>query len=424
MRGRDSHAAAAGGVLAVLAAGLVAGAAPADRSQGAGSISPVTIHAAHLFDGRGGTLDDATVVVEGTRITAVDHRAGPYTYDLGAATLLPGFIDVHVHIDWHFGPDGSFGGGPGLQAESTAQRDAAVAENARVTLLAGFTTVQSVGSPLDGPLRTAIADGRLPGPRLLTSLGQVTGRRTVRGAAQAMTPDELREQVRALVRSGADLIKVILTGGPGDGGGALSLTPEQLRAVCEEARVQGRRTLVHAQSAPAVIAAVNAGCGEIEHGTHANAAAIAAMAHAGVYFDPNIGLVLQNYLEERDRFSLYLPPEAFTEMEDVVPTLPGLFRTALAARLRMPLGTDAVAGAHGQNAREIVARVGAGQPASAALVAATSLAAASMGLGAAIGTLAPGFQADVVAVPGDPLRDIGVVRRVVFVMKGGRVYRR
>lgn len=146
------------------------------------------------------------------------------------------------------------------------------------------------------------------------------------------------------------------------------------------------------------------------------------MARRHVYFDPNIGLVLQNYLEHRDRFGGYLSAEAFQSMEDLVPVLGAVFKKALAAGLRMPLGTDAVAGAHGQNAREIVARVRAGQKPVDALIGATSLAAESLGLGATIGTIAPGFSADIIAVSGDPLRDIAAVRRVVFVMKNGKVY--
>jgi imidazolonepropionase-like amidohydrolase len=331
-------------------------------------------------------------------------------------------------MDWHFGPDGSFGAGPGAQRETTAERDRAIQENANKTLMAGFTTVQSVGSPLDVWLRAAIADGRIAGPRLLTSLGQIAARPSAKGrtdtrtaAADRDTPDVLRQRVRLLDRDGADLVKIILTGGAGDGGGPLSFDRPQLEALCGEARALGLRTLVHAQGADAIVAAVGAGCGQIEHGMHANDTAIAAMARAGVYFDPNIGLVLQNYLEQRDSFRFYFGPEAFAAIEGEVPALPRLFRKALAAKLKMPLGTDAVAGAHGQNAREIVARVAAGQPAADALVAATSLAAESLGLGAAIGTLAPGYQADIVAVRGDPVRDISAVMRIVFVMKGGAV---
>jgi imidazolonepropionase-like amidohydrolase len=387
--------------------------------------SPITIHAGRLFDGRGSLSDNATIEVRGGRITAVDHRAGPYTYDLGDATLLPGLVDVHVHIDWHFGPDGSFGAGPGMQTESVAERDAAIALNARVTLQAGFTTVQSVGSPLDGPLRDAIAAGRLPGPRILSSLGQVTGTRFVLGQPpRVLSSGALRDQVRALRANGADLIKVILSGGTGDGGGPPSMTGERLAAVCGEATALGLRTLVHAQSSESILAALGAGCGQIEHGFHADRAAIAAIAAHHAYFDPNIGLVLQNYLEHQDAFSRYLSRDAFASIAAMLPSLDTAFKLALKAGIRMPLGTDAVAGAHGQNGREIIARVGAGQTPIDALISATSLAAESLGLGTSIGTIAPGFDADIVAVSGNPTRDINAIRRVVFVMKGGQVYKK
>ncbi len=334
---------------------------------------------------------------------------------------MPGLIDVHVHIDWHFGPDGSFGLGPGTQLESPAERDAAIFENARVTLAAGFTTVQSVGSPVDKSLRDAIAAGRTTGPRILTSFGQITGRRS---DGQSMTVDELRQQVRALVTSGADLIKIILSGGQHDGGGPQSLGAAQLAAVCGEARALGRRTLVHAQSPESIEAAVAAGCSEVEHGLFADDAAIAAMKKASVYFDPNIGLVLQNYLERRNQFNRYFTADTFAYLETLTPTLGVVFRKALAAGLRIPLGTDAVAGAHGQNAREIIARVAAGQKPMAAIVSATSLAAESLGLETTIGTIAPGLDADVIAVRGDPVKDISALKTIVFVMRDGVVYRK
>jgi imidazolonepropionase-like amidohydrolase len=170
---------------------------------------------------------------------------------------------------------------------------------------------------------------------------------------------------------------------------------------------------------------VKAGCSEIEHGLFADDEAIAAMKKADVFFDPNIGLVLQNYLEHRDQFMGYgnYTDEGFASMERVIPQLAPVFRKALAAGLRMPLGTDAVAGAHGQNAREAVARVKAGQAPMDAVIGATSLGAESLGLGSIIGTLAPGYEADIIAVPGDPTTDITALQRGSFVMKGGKVYR-
>jgi imidazolonepropionase-like amidohydrolase len=378
-----------------------------------------TIRAARLLDGRGGAFAGAVIAVRDGTIVSVGACSGAVTHDLADATLLPGLIDVHVHLDWHFGPDGRFGDRPGRPPASDAHRSAAIAENSRLTLEAGFTTVQSVGSPIDLALRDAVARGDMPGPRILTSAGQLQ-------PAESHTPADLRTAVRTLRASGADLIKVIAPEGL-SGSDAMRRTEAQLTATCGEARTLGLRTVVHAQDPPGIHAAIRAGCGQIEHGMFADDDALRAMAGAGVYFDPHIGLNLQNYLEHRAAF-LGAPGytgERFRMMTAILPTLGPLFVRARGARVKMPLGSDAVAGAHGRNAREIVARVRDGrQPPSDAIVSATSLAAESLGLGTRIGTLAPGYDADIVAVPGDPLRDVGVLEQVLFVMKGGRVHER
>ena len=151
------------------------------------------------------------------------------------------------------------------------------------------------------------------------------------------------------------------------------------------------------------------------------------MADHGVYFDPNIGLVLQNYIENKSRYMGIgnYNEEGFAFMEKAVPTNFVMFKRALASKVKMPMGTDAVAGAHGQNAREIVVRVkDGGQPPMDAIVGATSLAAQSMGLEKTTGSIVPGLEADIVALDGDPLHDITAVRRVVLVMKGGKVFKK
>jgi imidazolonepropionase-like amidohydrolase len=175
-----------------------------------------------------------------------------------------------------------------------------------------------------------------------------------------------------------------------------------------------------------VILGARAGCTQIEHGAFANDEALKLMADKGVYFDPNIGLVLQNYVENKPRFLGIgnYTDEGFAFMEKAIPTNYPMFKKALAAKVRMPMGTDAVAGAHGQNAREIIARVKhGGQAPMDAIIGATSLAAESMRLNTKIGAVAPGLEADLVAVDGDPLQDIEALRRIRFVMKGGVVYR-
>jgi imidazolonepropionase-like amidohydrolase len=402
--------------LLILLGGSFAGPGPLAARQDA----PVTIRAARLFDGRGQLATNRVIEVRGSTIAAVDARTGPVTHDLGDVTLLPGFIDVHTHVDWHFQPSGRYGRREGDPPETPEQARAAIARNLEATLLAGFTTVQNVGSRGDAELRAAVAGGTLAGPRILTSLGQVQGSR--RGTP--VSPDMLREQVRALEAAGADVIKIFASESIRSGG-APTMTQEQLDAACGEARAQGLRTLVHAHASEAIIRAVRAGCTQVEHGAYADDEALALMRDRGVFFDPNIGLVLQNYIENKDRFmgSGNYTEEGFAFMERSVGVKGEMFDRAIRSGVKMPLGTDAVAGAHGQNAREIVVRVETGQPARDALISATSLAAESLGLGSTIGTLAPGFEADIIAVGGNPLEDITKTRDVRFVMKGGTVFK-
>ena len=379
-----------------------------------GNAQSTTIRAARLLDGRGKALANGVIEIQGSKIVTIDQRSGPVTYDLGDATLLPGMIDVHVHLNWYFGPDGRYGG-RGVLPSFAAD---AVLDNARATLMAGFTTVQSVGWIGDKPLREAIAAGVVNGPRLLTSLGQLQG--------GSSTPQELRERVRQAKADGADLIKFFASASIRDGG-KMNVTQAQVDAVCGEARAQGLRTLVHAHSSDSVIASVKAGCTQIEHGMFVDDAAIKAMADARVYFDPNIGLVLQNYLEHRDEYdgTGNFNEASFAAMQAAIPKGPEVFKKALAAGIKMPMGTDAVAGAHGHNAREIIARVQkGGQKPMDAIVSATSLAAESMKLGSQIGSIEAGYEADVIAVRGDPIDDITRLRDVVFVMRAGKVVRR
>ena len=382
-------------------------------AQGRGA-QPTTIRATRVLDGRGGVLTNGVVEIRGTKITAVDQRTGPVTIDLGDSTLMPGLIDVHVHLNWYFGPNGRFN----ERDVPAAYAIDAVLENARKMLMAGFTTVQSLGGAEDKGVREAVAAGAVVGPRILTSIAQII--------PGNQTEDQLRARVRALKADGADVIKIFAGGSMRDGG-KMNVSDAQLVALCSEAKAQGLRTAVHAHDPPSIIASVKAGCSQIEHGMFADDAAMKAMKEGNVYYDPNIGLILHNYLENRNRYlgSGNFTDESFAFMEQMLPTLGPLFRRALKAGLKMPLGTDAVAGAHGQNAREIVARVKeGGQPPMDAIVSATSLAAESLGLGETIGTVKAGYEADLVAVPDDPTRDISKLRDVRFVMKGGRVFKR
>ncbi len=398
-------------ILGIAAMAVVAGHTQTTPAQG----DTVTLRAARVLDGKGGSRTNAVVEIRGSKIVAIDARRGAVTRDLGDVTLMPGMIDVHVHVDWHFQPNGLYGRRDGQPQETPEQIEAAVQANLDAMLDAGFTTVQSLGAASDKGRRDAINAGTKRGPRILTSLGQINPR-------AADTPDQLRQRVKTLKENGADVIKLFASGSIRDGG-KMSATQEQIDAVCGEARAQGLRSVVHAHDPASVIASVKGGCSQIEHGAYADDAAFKAMKDANVFFDPNIGLVLQNYIENKAKYmgSGNYNEEGFAFMEKAVPTLAVGFKRALSFGLRMPMGTDAVAGAHGQNARESIARVKAGQSPNDAIIGATSLAAESLGLGATIGTLAAGYEADLVAVGGDPTKDIAKLRDVRFVMKAGRI---
>src|SRR5438105_4034953 len=392
--------------------------APAQQisSQTAMQNKRIVIAARTVLDGRGRVLHDTRIVIEGTKIIAIDPKAAPVTYDLRGLTVLPGWIDSHVHITWSFGKDGRNAG-----ADETTQ-DAAyrAASNAWLTLMAGFTTVQSVGSPTDVPLRDAIAKGMLPGPRILTAIEPLFGQGEKTG-----TPDEIRAFVRKQKAAGADLIKIFASQSIRQGGG-MTLSQEQLNAACDEAKKQGLRMLVHAYKA-AVRAATLAGCTEIEHGTMATDDDLKLMAQRGTYLDPQAGLVIENYLANKERY-LGTPgytEEGFAAMQRVLSLNHELVRRAVQTPgLKVVFGTDAVAGAHGRNAEEFIDRVrdGGVEP-MAVLVSANSLGAEALGMSDQIGLIAPGLEADIIALDGDPLKDITAVRRVVFVMKGGIVYK-
>ena len=376
----------------------------------------IVIAASTVFDGRGHVWHDTRIVVEGTKIVAIDPKAGPVDYDLRGFTVMPGWIDAHVHITWHFGADGRFAG-----AGTPKEEDAlAAASNAWATLMAGFTTVQSVGSPEDKPLREAIARGTLVGPRILTAVRPLNGRGPATG-----TPEQIREFVRRQKTDGADVIKIFASQSIRDGG-AMTLSQEQLEAACDEAKKQGLRTIVHAYK-EAVRAASIAGCTQVEHGTLATDDDLRVLAKNGTYFDPQAGLVIENYLLNRAHYLGIgnYTEEGFAAMEKILPANHDLVHRAVKIPgLKIVFGTDAVAGAHGRNAEEFIDRVrDGGQDPMAAMMSANSIGAEAMGMGDKIGSIAPGLEADIIALDGDPLKDITAVRKVNFVMKGGVVYK-
>lgn len=375
----------------------------------------IVIAASALLDGKGRVLRNTRIVIEGSKIVSIDPKAGPVDYDLRGLTVLPGWIDAHVHITWSFGKDGKNAG----EGATTQEAAYAAASNAWVTLMAGFTTIQNVGSAV--PLRDAIAKGMLPGPRILTGIEALAGR-----GEQTGTPDEIRAYVRKQKEAGADLIKIYAAGGMLQG--RMTLSQEQLNAACDEAKKQGLRTLVHAYR-DAVPAASLAGCTQIEHGLGATDDDLKLVAKRGTYFDPQAGLLLENYLLNKHKYAgtPFFPKteEGFAAMEKILPMNHELVQRAVKIPdLKIVFGTDAVAGAHGRNAEEFIDRVrDCGVDPMSALVSANSLGAEALGMADQIGSIAAGLQADIIALDGDPLKDIIAVRRVVFVMKGGIVYK-
>ena len=378
---------------------------------------PIVLKASTVFDGKGQVLRNTTLLIEAGKISNIGGTApkDAATYDLSGLTAMPGWIDAHVHPTWHFDASGHLAG----ESETREKTALAGAANNWKMLAAGFTTVQSLGSPLDKDLRDAMDRYGLPGPRILSSLEPITGRGEATG-----TPDELRAMVEQRHKDGADVIKIFASGSIRQGGKP-TLSQDQLNAICDEAKKVGLRTVVHAYGLSVRMASL-AGCTEVEHGLYATDDDLRFLAQQGTYFDPQAGLVLQNYLDNKAHYlgSPYYTEESFAIMEKVLPEFQELFRHAIRTPgLKVIFGTDAVAGAHGRNAEEFLYRVQTcGQKPMDALVSANSLAAEALGLQSRIGSIAPGLDADIIALNGDPLTDITAVRRVVFVMKGGKVF--
>ncbi len=377
----------------------------------------IVIGAVHILDGRGHELRQAAVVVEGNKIVRIEPRPRHVDIDLGNRTLMPGGIDTHVHIGWHFDKNGrSNDDGAG---ESPDEYALFAAENAYATLLGGVTTVQSLGAPVDKTIRGFADRSRLPLPRILTAIDPIVDRK--------LTADQLRETVRKIAAAGADVVKIFASESIRNGGGP-TMSEEQMDAACGEAKRLGLRTAVHAHGSESVKRTVLAGCTSIEHGALLDQPTLDLMAAHGTYFDPNIDLVFRNYFENKAHFLGIgnYTEEGFAQMEKAVPKALNVFRMGLnTTGLKMVFGTDAVAGSHGRNFQELVYRVQkGGQHPMQAILSATSLAAESLGLADRIGSIAPGYEADLIALDGDPLRDITALERVAFVMKGGKVVKR
>jgi imidazolonepropionase-like amidohydrolase len=363
------------------------------------------------LDGVGGVEQDRDIHVQDGMIVAITPWGENFDYDLRGMTVTPGWIDTHAHIAARTDNAGDFVLPGQLGAETPEEAAMQVAANGWSTLHAGFTTIQSPGDRLDAPLRALAAEGSFPAPRILSSLDLIQ-------AEHATTPEIATAKVRHMQAQGADFIKLFA-----DGHGELG--QDVLDAACGEARRLGLRTIVHSQAIAATRRVIEAGCTTIEHGQTLNEATFQAMKERGMYYDPNLDIIVHY-----GRMEATLPEAATYEAGDMARMPPAYaeyvatFRRALASRVQIVFGSDAVAGTHGANADEFVWRViDGGQTPMDAITSATPVSARSMGLDQEIGRIAPGMIADVVAVGGDLLSDIRRVKDVRFVMKHGVVYR-
>lgn len=431
----------------ILIAGLGCAVAPL-AAQGGAAAPPATsivLRAARLIDGTGSAaITDAAIVVTGDRIVAVGKAssvavpAGARVIDLGDATLLPGFIDAHTHII------GRPLGDPAsdLAAVKDYPGYAAIVgvENARRTLMAGFTSIRVVGAPNfdDMALREAITNGTVPGPRMENaghSFGITGGHCDENGWTPGLEDndyrtgvadgvDEVRKAVRYQVKYGADVIKICATGGvlsEGDAVGATQYTLEEMKAVVDEAKKLDRKVAAHAHGTEGIKLAVQAGVASIEHGSFLDDEGARMMAQRGTFLVPTISA--GEFVERAAKSGRLTGLRA----QKALAAAAGLRNSVrLAAKYNVPiaLGTDAGVGDHGKNGHEFTLMVQwGGLTPMQSIVAGTMSAARLLGWDARLGTLAAGKLADIVAVPGDPLADITTMERPQFVMKGGAVYR-
>ena len=420
-------------------AGLVAAAALAGAASPAPEAPTLVVHAAHLVDPAAGrVLDDVVIVVSGDRVSAVGTSAttpvpaGTPRIELGSATVLPGLIDVHVHLTSNASDEGLNG-----LVKTTAREGIDGVANARKTLEAGFTTVGNVGAGgfSDVALRDAINEGEIEGPRMLVSgppLGATGGHaddnllpfeyhHVSEGAADG--PWALRAKVRQNVKYGADLIKFMATGGVlshGDSVDGQQMTQDEMNAVVEEAHMWGRRVAVHAHGASGIRGAILAGADSIEHASLIDDEGIRLAKARGTYLSMDI-YNDDFILAEGERNGI--EPASLDKERQIGRLQRANFQKAVKAGVKMAFGTDAGVYPHGDNARQFPVMVTYGMTSMQAIQAATVNAADLLGWSGKVGRIAPGFYADLIAVDGDPVADVRALERVRFVMKGGVVWK-
>lgn len=420
---------------------LIAIALGASLAGAQSATSVKVLRAARLIDGRGGAaLTPGMVRVDGERIVAVGARVevppGATLIDLGDATLLPGLIDLHTHLTNRMGVHWE----NGLVSTTPAHDALWGAYNARLTLLAGFTTCRDMGPTwpyVDIDLRKAIEQGAVPGPRLLVAGAYVSSTGGAGDARQfspyvdvplanylADGPDAVTKAVRTHLKQGADFIKILATGAVLSKGippGAQQYSDAEIEAAVVEARRWGRVVAAHAHGAGGIKAAIRLGVRTVDHGSELDDEAVALLKrNRETFYVPTL-YTTEYVITQGARNGV--PASEIERSRQIRDRKMEGFRRALAAGLPIGFATDAAVIPHGQNAHEFIVRTSLGEAPMSALMAATRLNAEIIGWSDRVGTLEVGKLADIVAVPGDPLRDIRVMERVGFVMKGGIVYR-
>lgn len=421
-------------ILPVLACLLTAGTAFADT----------LIHAGRLIDGDADrAVGEATIRVDGDTISAVERgyatpAEGDTVIDLREHTVLPGLMDMHVHLTGETSPDSR------LRRFVTNEADYAfdAALFAKRTLEAGFTVVRNLGGPFNVTiaLRDAIAAGDVPGPRIFSagkSLASTGGHADpTNGWASHIMGDpgphegvvngieDARKAVRQRYKDGADWIKITATGGVlsvAKSGQNPQFTDEELEAIIATAADYDLKVAAHAHGTEGMKRAVIAGVASIEHGTYMDREVMQLMEERGTWYVPTI--IAGNFVAEKAKIDGYFPELVRPKAAAIGPLIQDTFAEAYAFGVPIVFGTDTGVSPHGENAKEFALMVAGGMPEMEAIKSATSVAADFLGIADTHGTIAAGKQADIIAVPGDPLDDITVMERVNFVMKGGTIYR-